>query len=61
MDISGKMGYAKQLVDTIAGHDDAPEDEVAAALTEARDYVQGKLDTLTADRAARAPASTSEA
>ena len=53
MDISGKMGYAKQLVDTIAGHDDAPESEVAAALTEARDYVQGKLDTLSADRSSR--------
>lgn len=53
MDINGKMTYIKQLVDTIAGHDDAPESEVAAALTEARDYVQGKLDTLSADRSSR--------
>ena len=47
------MTYTKQLVDTIAVHDDAPESEVAAALTEARDYVQGKLDTLSADRSSR--------
>ena len=53
MDINGKMTYTKHLVDTIAGHDDAPESEVAAALTEARDYVQGKLDTLSADRSSR--------
>ena len=53
MDINGKMTYTKRLVDTIAGHDDAPESEVAAALTEARDYVQGKLDTLSADRSSR--------
>ena len=53
MDINGKMTYTKQLVDTIAGHDDAPESEVAEALTEARDYVQGKLDTLSADRSSR--------
>ena len=53
MDINGKMTYTKQLVDTIAGHDDAPEAEVATVLTEARDYVQGKIDSLTADRASR--------
>lgn len=56
MDIPTKTGYLKQYVQTIATHDDAPEAEVRAALTDASDQIAQVLGTLTADRAARMPA-----
>lgn len=53
MDISGKMNYLKSLVVTIARHDDAPEEEVVGALTEARDFCQAQIDLLSSGRAER--------
>lgn len=56
MDITGKMGYAAQLVENIAAHDDAPAAEVVAALDDLRALCQARIDTLDADRANRAAA-----
>ena len=56
MDLQTKIKYAKLHTDNIADHDDAPKEEVRAALAEVVANAQSKLETLTADRAARQPA-----
>jgi len=43
MDIATKLEYLKKHVDSIASHDDASEEEVRAALGEAKDHIDVSL------------------
>lgn len=56
MQIDTKLGYLRQHIALIAGHDDAPEADVRKALEAAAADIAAALKTLSADRLARSEA-----